>query len=70
MHSLNMDIEKMEEEIKALQAEAQQAVAENKGKDDLWQQLKQDTLEKVHRLSEQDEQLKTKITATQQVRNM
>lgn len=67
MHSLNMDIEKMEEEIKALQAEAQQAVAENKGKDDLWQQLKQDTLEKVHRLSEQDEQLKTKITATQQL---
>lgn len=39
MHSLNIDIDKMEDEIKSLQAEASKAVAENKGKDDHWQQV-------------------------------
>jgi hypothetical protein len=41
MHSLNIDIEKMEEEIRQLDVEATQAVAENKGKDDQWQQVSQ-----------------------------
>ena len=40
MHSLNIDIEKMEEEIRQLDVEATQAVAENKGKDDQWQQVR------------------------------
>ena len=39
MHSLNIDIEKMEEEIRKLNVEATVAVAENKGKDDHWQQV-------------------------------
>ena len=34
MHSLNIDIEKMEEEIRQLNIESTNAVAENKGKDD------------------------------------
>ncbi len=54
MHSLNLDIDKMEDEIKSLQAEASKAVAENKGKDDHWQQLKHNTMARVDRLTDQD----------------
>ena len=39
MHSLNIDIEKMEEEIRKLDVEATNAVEENKGKNDNWQQV-------------------------------
>ena len=39
MHSLNIDIEKMEEEIRQLNVESTNAVAENKGKDDHWQKV-------------------------------
>ena len=39
MHSLNIDIEKMEEEIRQLNIESTNAVAENKGKDDHWQKV-------------------------------
>lgn len=38
MHSLNLDIDKMEDEIKNLHVEAEQAMAENKGNNDHWQQ--------------------------------
>jgi hypothetical protein len=54
MHSLNMDIDKMEDEIKSLQSEASKALAENKGKDDHWQQLKHNTMARVDRLTDQD----------------
>jgi prefoldin subunit 5 len=39
MHSLNIDIEKMEEEIQKLDVEATNVVEENKGKNDNWQQV-------------------------------
>lgn len=111
MHSLNFDIEKMEEEIRQLNVEATVAVAENKGKDDHWQQvfvrergggtvrergrdmegcvcavgcvwfvccryvtlmhdvgseqIKVNTMERVNKLSLQDEQLKSNIDNTQ-----
>mmetsp|Transcript_35902 Transcript_35902/g.88341 ORF Transcript_35902/g.88341 Transcript_35902/m.88341 type:complete len:644 (+) Transcript_35902:28-1959(+) len=65
MHSLNMDIDKMEDEIKNLQAEAAKAVAENKGKDDHWQQLKHNTMARVDRLTEQDRVLEAHINKTQ-----
>ena len=98
MHSLNIDIEKMEEEIRQLDVEATQAVAENKGKDDQWQQVSQsredvdlrlvvivckngqgsvltrracveqikvNTMERVNKLTLQDEKLETGIAETQ-----
>uniref|UniRef100_A0A6U2J1Z8 ODAD1 central coiled coil region domain-containing protein n=1 Tax=Hemiselmis andersenii TaxID=464988 RepID=A0A6U2J1Z8_HEMAN len=65
MHSLNMDIDKMDDEIKDLQGEASKALAENKGKDDHWQQLKHNTMAKVDRLTEQDRHLEGQIRVTQ-----
>ena len=46
MHSLNIDIEKMEEEIRQLNVESTNAVAENKGKDDHWQKVSLPTMAK------------------------
>lgn len=65
MHSLNMDIDKMEDEIKSLQAEASKSVAENKGKDDHWQQLKHNTMARVDRLTDQDRAMEAQIKGTQ-----
>jgi DNA-binding protein YbaB len=65
MHSLNMDIDKMEDEIKTLQSEASKSVAENKGKDDHWQTLKHNTMVRVDRLTEHDRLLESQIKNTQ-----
>ena len=97
MHSLNMDIEKMEEDIRQLNAEATVAVAENRGKDDHWQQVKEikrlyrdalicvhseclnlkddlgteqikvNTMERVNKLTLQDEQLEAGIANIQRI---
>ena len=64
MHSLNIDIEKMEEEIRQLTEEAERAVTENKGKDDHWQQIKVNTMERVDKITMQDEQLEANIAKT------
>ena len=67
MHSLNIDIEKMEEEIRQLTEEAKRAVTENKGKDDHWQQIKVNTMERVDKITTQDEQLEANIAKTQDI---
>ena len=51
MHSLNLDIDKMEDEIKNLHVEAEQAMAENKGNNDHWQQHQHAEEAKVHKPS-------------------
>jgi hypothetical protein len=65
MHSLNLDIEKMEEEIKSLHAEAEQAMAENKGNNDHWQEHQHAEEAKVYRITEQDHLLQSQIAKAQ-----
>ena len=65
MHSLNLDIDKMEDEIKSLHMEAEQAMAENKGNNDNWQQHQHAEEAKVYKLTEQDQHLEGQIKRAQ-----
>jgi hypothetical protein len=65
MHSLNLDVDKMEDEIRSLRLEAEQALAESKGNSDHWQRHQHAEEAKVYRLTEQDQQLEAQIRRAQ-----
>uniref|UniRef100_A0A7S4P372 ODAD1 central coiled coil region domain-containing protein n=1 Tax=Guillardia theta TaxID=55529 RepID=A0A7S4P372_GUITH len=65
LHSLNMDIEKLEDEIEGLNLEATQTEMQFQGKNDHWKQLRDDAIAKVEKLEEQEREIEEKIDRSQ-----
>eukprot|EP00960_Hanusia_phi_P074822 768320-Hanusia_phi.AAC.20 len=65
LHSLNMDIEKLEDEIEGLNLEATQTEKQFQGRNDHWKQLRDDAIAKVERLEEHEREIEDKIEKSQ-----